>query len=78
MDENIEYARKIYRWNDERTHLLRNLDDMIVAEVMKTKDVWVANNTSQPTKKKIGAFENIEFARRAVEQAFGLRAFEES
>ena len=73
MDENIEYAKSLYEWNEERNHLIQKSDGNIVAEVVKTKDVWVANNTSRTTKKKIGTFETVELARHAVEHAFGLR-----
>lgn len=77
-NEAVEHARKTFEWNAERTRLLQKSDGMVVAEVVKTKDVWVANNTSQKTKKKIGGFENIELARHAVEREFGLREFEGS
>jgi len=52
-NETLEYARKTFEWNAERTRLLQKSDGMVVAEVVKSKDMWVANNTSQQTKRRL-------------------------
>lgn len=39
---------------------------MIVAEIVKTKGVWVAKNTSGKTKRRIGDFENLTAAQEGV------------
>ncbi len=73
FNEAMAEAKRTYEWDEERTHLIRKSDRAIVAEILKTKGVWVAKNTSGKTKRRIGDYESLAAAREGVEREFGLR-----
>ncbi len=72
FNEAMAEAKRTYEWNAEKTNLIRKSDRAVVAEILKTRNVWAAKNTSGKTR-TIGNFESPEAAREAVKREFGLR-----
>ena len=61
--DNKEFAKKEFVWNAEKTRLIQKSDGMVLAEVVKIKDVWVAHKYNPGKPKDLGRFEHIELAR---------------